>query len=195
MAEVGHRLLEPGLLQRLDNGTSGLLVAARTKEAFEQATGALKHTLWRKSYLALIDGAKLPERGLIRGELEPWPSHPERVRVKTEHTLLQLSAHDAFPAPSGSMETLVATRGSLQQVRVFVGPAFRHQIRAHFATIGAALVNDEVYGAPRETRLAKGRHALHAANVAWDGAPPLEGFDVTEPLERDLADLFDNEGT
>jgi 23S rRNA pseudouridine1911/1915/1917 synthase len=189
MAKIGYRALEPGLVHRLDNGTSGLIVAARTKAAFEGATRALKQSRWQKTYFALVQRKHLPERGAIIGALEPWPEHPHRVRLVSS---ISLVSGDSHLSTSGSAETWV-TRfeiekqcGDIALLNVFVGPAYRHQIRAHFSAIDAPLLNDEVYGAKRDLRLAKGRHALHAARVAWEGEGDLEGFDVEEPLALDL---------
>jgi 23S rRNA pseudouridine1911/1915/1917 synthase len=196
MATIGHRALEPGLLHRLDNGTSGLIVAARSQVAFEHATIALKQSRWHKSYLAVVRGEHLPDQGRIEGELEPWPGQPQKVRPKSTITLIATTIAPSDNEPLGPAVTrfeTLASRGALRQVRVVVGPAFRHQIRAHFAAVGAVLLNDEIYGAPREPLLAQGRHALHAARVAWEGEPPFEGFDVTEPLERDLMTFFNSE--
>lgn len=192
MATLGHRPLEPGLLHRLDNGTSGLLVAARTQQAFDSGTDALRQSLWEKSYLALLDHSELPKTGLLRGRLEAWPERPRRVRASSGVTLHSFEPGSTQNAPLRRFETAyltLASHGSRRLVRVFVGPAFRHQIRAHFAAIDAPLVNDELYGAPREPSLAEGRHALHAARVAWTGTAFLPGFDVELPLEADLMSL------
>jgi len=195
MAAIGHRALEPGLLHRLDNGTSGLIVAARTERAFVRGTRALKACEWNKSYLALITNSTLPDCGILRGRLEAWPGHSKRVRGSSSISLSETTSNAVAEAGASPFETrylteMHLTRG-LRLVRVFVGPAFRHQIRAHFAEVGAPLLNDEIYGAPREPRLGEGRHALHAARVAWGGDPDLPGFNVTEPLAADLLTLVE----
>jgi 23S rRNA pseudouridine1911/1915/1917 synthase len=194
MANVGYRALEPGLLHRLDNGTSGLLVAARTQAAFEHARDALKRSEWSKSYFAIVKGGKLPGSGVVSGELVPDPEQPKRVKAKGTVELLQANSFRADNQRLSPFQTgfeTVAESEDLSLLRIFVGPAFRHQIRAHFAAVGCPLLNDEIYGAARDPRLEPGRHALHAARVAWVGEPPFEGFDVTEPLAADLSALFE----
>jgi 23S rRNA pseudouridine1911/1915/1917 synthase len=174
-----------------------LLVAARSAYAFERATLALKRSFWQKTYLALVRSTDLPERGRIEGKLEPSPEDPRRVRAVTGVSLRPAPADVLSTARLGPYVTTYETldqRGALRQVSIRVGPAFRHQIRAHFAALGAPLLNDTLYGAPGESVLDVGRHALHAARVAWEGEADLPGFDVTEPLAADLMTLFNNEG-
>jgi 23S rRNA pseudouridine1911/1915/1917 synthase len=190
MAKIGYRALEPGLVHRLDNGTSGLIVAARTQAAFEGATKALKQSRWQKTYLALTPRKDLPERGAIVGALEPWPEHPHRVRLVNSISLVREESRHPLRSPADDWVTrfeVAKQFGDIALLKVYVGPAYRHQIRAHFSAIDTPLLNDEIYGAARDLRLAKGRHALHAARVAWEGEGDLEGFDVEEPLALDLA--------
>jgi 23S rRNA pseudouridine1911/1915/1917 synthase len=205
LAEIGHSPLEPGLLHRLDNGTSGLLVAARNQSAFDAAAAALASGSWVKQYLALVQQAEnLPQAGCIQGRLAASRRSPHRVVLDRESSLQMVRDADDtraldLPKPSqreGSRTHATHFRiksrlATATLVEVTVSAAFRHQIRAHFALVGCPLLNDEVYGAARDRRLAPGRHALHAARVAWAGASGLLGFDVFEPLPEDLATCLD----
>ena len=76
-------------------------------------------------------------------------------------------------------------------VELKVGSAFRHQIRAHLASIGHPIVGDHVYGGESAPELGD-RHALHASHIAWAGDATLEGFTVLEPLPGELARLLDD---
>lgn len=200
LKHIGHRPLEPGLLHRLDNGTSGLLVAARTPEAFSSASSALARGEWTKRYLALVHATDLPESGVIRGHLVSSRRNPRRVELEAAASI---AVHDLERCPSEwatverashcgtkAHETHFSVKlrlGPITYVEIAVSAAFRHQIRAHFSLAGWPLVNDEIYGAVADPRLAPGRHALHAARVAWAGTAGLAGFDVFEPLPADLA--------
>jgi 23S rRNA pseudouridine1911/1915/1917 synthase len=202
LATVGHRALEPGLLHRLDNGTSGLLVAARHTAAFAAASQALKLGQWSKRYLALVQGNDLPTSATIRGRLVSDRHKPERVNVPDGVTItaLEPSAYDAgdpiplkeqaLGAPHETRFIRLGCEGEFTYVEVAVSAAFRHQIRAHFAALGWPLLNDTIYGANVEPSLAPLRHALHAARVAWVGSEPFPGFDVAEPVATDLAALL-----
>lgn len=206
MANVGHHALEPGLLHRLDNGTSGLLVAARRADAFEAASEALKQGGWTKHYLALVHGSDLPPAGTIVGHLQADRRRPRRV-IPTRgvavtplpaesiwNSDLEASNRRAPAAPHRTRFLVLRTLGNVAFVEVAVGAAFRHQIRAHFSAAGWPLLNDEVYAAGAESGLPPGRHALHAARVAWSGGGAFPGFDVEEPLPDDLAELLRTRG-
>jgi 23S rRNA pseudouridine1911/1915/1917 synthase len=199
LARIGHDAREPGLLHRLDNGTSGLVVAARTAEGFLAASSALSQGKWLKRYLALVGATDLPAAGIIGGQLAQDRRHPERVRLVDEVTLTPTGAEAVWDA-NGTYELVKGQRhqtrflvrrrlATVTLVEVAIGAAFRHQIRAHFAAAAWPLVNDEVYGARAEPRLPAQRHALHAARVAWSGTDDLEGFDVEETPPDDLMDL------
>lgn len=203
VAAVGYNPLEPGLLHRLDNGTSGLLVAARNQAAFEVAAEALRNGCWNKRYLAIVCATDLPGSGCIRGRLVANRRCSSRVQLDTGSSFeitreaSRPPNSDPIRSPTGKSAThethfwVNRRLAGATLVEVSVSAAFRHQIRAHFARAGWPLLNDEVYGAPRDPRLAVGRHALHAARVAWAGTCGFAGFDVFEPLPLDLASCLD----
>ena len=104
------------------------------------------------------------------------------VYVKTGRTA---EAARRFTAAIDTVERRV---GSLALVRVTAPRAVRHQIRAHFASIGHPLVGDSLYGEPGTFTEAKiDRHALHAARVALKGEI---AFDVSSDLPQDIAALL-----
>jgi 23S rRNA pseudouridine1911/1915/1917 synthase len=178
MQQMEGNPLEAGLVHRLDTGTSGLLLAARTTAAFRTLQQALRAGRLRKQYVAIVCAGPLQDRGCIDTPLRPSPRNSRRMvtarvdqkgarRAKTEYEVVERNEHAAVTLASA-------------------GPALRHQIRAHFASIGCPLLNDEQYGAPRDSRLAASRHALHARRIAWDGDGNLPPFDCIEPLPEDL---------
>jgi 23S rRNA pseudouridine1911/1915/1917 synthase len=83
----------------------------------------------------------------------------------------------------------VRIAGPWALVEVRVSRALRHQIRAHFAAIEHPLAGDTLYGGAEIRAL--GRHALHAAHVAFDGEDTVPAFDVRSPLPADIAGLLD----
>jgi 23S rRNA pseudouridine1911/1915/1917 synthase len=196
LAAIGHHALEPGLLHRLDNGTSGLVVAARTVDGFRAASSALSQGKWVKRYLAVVEGSDLPPAGILEGQLAANRRCPERARLVENVTMTPAQADAIWDANDTHRlvrgrrhQTRFAVRRRLTAVtivEVAVGAAFRHQIRVHFAAAGWPLVNDELYGGRAEPRLPGQRHALHAARVAWSGTDSIEGFDVEEPPPQDL---------
>jgi 23S rRNA pseudouridine1911/1915/1917 synthase len=182
MQGLGYRAREPGIVHRLDIQTSGLVLAARTREAFTLLTRALELEAIHKRYFALVL-AGLPEAGEISRALAPDPSHPERVRV------LEPGDLSGYARQKTTRYRVVREARGYALLEVEVGSAFRHQIRAHLASLGHPILGDAVYGGQHVPELGA-RHALHASQITWAGDGTLAGFTVFEPLPAELARLL-----
>ena len=179
---VGPNPLEPGLIHRLDNGTSGLLVVARVTPAFDALRLALSMGQIDKEYLAIVQGVDLPDRGCIELPLRKSPRNARRVVVAEPSSPGARVAKTDFQ--------ILERSGEFSVVKVQASRALRHQIRAHLSSLGYPLVNDELYGATKQASLAPGRHALHARRVAWAGNGTMPAFDVVAPVPLDLLGLL-----
>jgi 23S rRNA pseudouridine1911/1915/1917 synthase len=182
-ASVGHRAREPGLIHRLDTDTSGLLVAARTPRAFEALSRALSRGELDKRYLAVIERGDLPDDGSVELGLAPDPRKKGRVRI-------QSGERGAYSHPATTRYRVLQRTPRACLLEVVATPAFRHQVRAHLATIGAPLIGDELYGGTPWPG-AVPRHALHASYVAWAGDGTLPSFEVTAELPDELRALLE----
>jgi 23S rRNA pseudouridine1911/1915/1917 synthase len=172
----------PGIVHRLDRGTSGLLVVARTPRAVASLSGQMaEHTAARR-YAALVHGDVAEDRGLVDAPVGRSSRQPTLMTVSSAgrdaRTSYEVVARYEQPFPS----TLVAA--SLETGRT-------HQVRVHMAAIGHPVVGDTRYGTvPASNRpgaLAAGRFFLHAFELAFDH--PADGHRVTfrSPLPDDLA--------
>lgn len=167
---------EGGLCHRLDVETSGVLVAARTRDAWRRVREAFDRRAVDKRYLALATGP-IAEEGEIDLPLRHHPRHPDRVE----------------PAPGGgdaAREALSSFRVlgragdyALVEVRILTGVL--HQVRAHLAAIGAPLVGDALYGGRPEPGLA--RFFLHARSLELDHPTTGARIRVESPLPEELA--------
>ncbi len=184
MAAVGFSPREPGLCHRLDTGTSGLLLAARTKPAFEALVAALGTGALSKRYLLICASAPLAAEGAI--EL-PLASHPrDRRRVLACSKPDEAARLAARPATT-RFRLLREGASGRALVEVSAPRAQRHQIRAHFAAAGAPLLGDVLYGGEPLPEL--DRHALHASYLACR-APGVTPFELTSPLPAELEALL-----
>ncbi len=180
VAGHGHGPREPGLVHRLDNDTSGVLIAARTRAAWDELVAAMKEGRLHKRYLALVEDDEMPDSGTVDVPLAPHPKDQRRV-------LACLHPRDVARERPRAARTdyRVLTRGEgVALVEVVAARALRHQVRAHLAVLRCPILADVLYGA--QPRADLDRHALHASRVAYDGGPAVAAFDVRSPLPPDL---------
>lgn len=156
-------MLAPGsrIVTRLDKGTSGVVVVAKSAEMHAQLQEALAQPDAEKFYLAVVRGIT-DERGVIAEPLASDP-HDRRRRIVATHGAASLTEFERLAS---------ADEMSLLRCRLRTGR--RHQIRVHLASRGWPIVGDEVYGTPLE---GFPRLALHAARVAFDH--PATGVHVS----------------
>jgi 23S rRNA pseudouridine1911/1915/1917 synthase len=155
MAGVGSALA-PGLVHRLDTGTSGLLLAARSAAIYADLRAALRSRTVEKRYLALVVG-RMSAGTRVRLALAHDPSDRRRM-VPARAT------GRAWPAETAVDVVQSGTARSLVAVTIRTGVT--HQVRVHLAHIGHPVLGDTLYGGP-PTDLPAGRHALHASDLSF----------------------------
>jgi 23S rRNA pseudouridine1911/1915/1917 synthase len=163
-----------GIVHRLDRDTSGLLVVARSDEAFEKLQELVRARALERQYLALVRGKPRSRSGRIEA-----PIGRDR-RDATRQSLDTDSPRDAVT--HFELEERLP-RHALLRVRLETGRM--HQIRVHLAAINLPVAGDAVYGVGGELGLE--RQFLHATRLAFDH--PITGvrIDMISPLPADLA--------
>ena len=169
---------QPGILTRLDKGTSGLVVIALTPDvhAVMQKDAAAARTC--KRYLAIVSGSPEPRQGRIVLPLARDPGDRRRVVVTADGAQCEtryevLSEGESF---------------SILQCELVTGRT--HQIRVHLAAAGWPILGDEVYGIA-DARIA--RQALHAWRIALPHPVTRQRIEFESPLPDDMRRLA-NEG-
>jgi 23S rRNA pseudouridine1911/1915/1917 synthase len=187
LAGVGYGPKEPGLLHRLDTGTSGVVVVARSQPVFEALREALKEGQIKKTYLVVCIEEGLPDTGSIEHPLANHPKDQKRV-------LACVHPRDVMryrPRPAHTDFRVLERGPKWALVEVSAPKALRHQIRAHFTSIDHPLAGDELYGGEKIEGL--DRHALHAATVSYAGSKLVKAFEAKSPLPENIRALVQRE--
>jgi len=172
----------PGVVHRLDKDTSGLLVVAKTRLAYESLTAQLGRRTMTRRYLAVVHGRVRPPAGVVDA---PIGRHPrERTRMAV--------------VAAGRGKRAVTRYQVLERFREFTLVEARletgrtHQIRVHLASLGHPVAGDAVYGgrARRVVPVSPEGFALHAAHLAFDHPATGERLELSSPLPARIARLL-----
>ncbi len=150
----------PGIVHRLDKGTSGLLAVARTEDAYEALVEQLATRTMERRYLALVAGEVRDERGEIEAPIGRSARTPTKMAVTAGGRPARTSYRVVERRGAGTTNPATLLELALQSGRT-------HQIRVHMAAIGHPVVGDARYGTP-DKRLGSGRFFLHAYRLAFD---------------------------
>lgn len=154
----------PGIVHRIDKGTSGLLVVARSPAGFASLSRQLRqHTAGRR-YLALVAGTVEADNGVIDAPIGRSARRPDRMTVSSRGR----PARTAYEVRGRYHEPVAA---SLIEAALETGRT--HQVRVHVAAIGHPVIGDDRYGGPRArpaglTLPPAGRVLLHAYQLEVD---------------------------
>ncbi len=167
---VGDSPLMAGALHRIDADTSGLVLVARTAQAFEALRAQFTAQTVEKTYLALVEGS-VAVGGTLENDLAHDPTLPfcrmidadrNRLTMAQRASLRRMHAVTKFTPVARVMEE--NEERTLLEVKIFTGVT--HQIRAQLAFAGMHIVNDRLYGAFAVENM-RG-HCLHALGARFE---------------------------
>jgi 23S rRNA pseudouridine1911/1915/1917 synthase len=178
---VGTDPTRPGIVHRLDKGTSGLLLVARTPAAYEALVAALSARAVHRRYHALAWGSFDAPRGLIDAPIGRSAREPTLMAVDERGK----EARTRYEVRRAFTEPVVVT-----ELACTLETGRTHQIRVHLRSIGHAVVGDARYGGARQS-LPMGRPFLHAELLEL--AHPVTGapLSFSSPLPDDLTAVLD----
>lgn len=173
--------LRPGIVHRLDKGTSGALIIARTDAAHKKLVEEFREREVEKRYLALLHGNLKGESGRIEMPIA------RDLRRRSRMTARRRAGREA------RTDWRVRLRlGNFTLVDADLHTGRTHQIRVHFSALGCAVVGDTLYGAPRQERVGDTvlppleRNFLHAAKVAFTHPRTGKRVEFRAPLPPEL---------
>jgi len=168
-----------GIVQRLDVGTSGLMVLAKSERAYSVLKQAFRDRMVKKTYHALVQGHPEPMHGTIDTPIARSTKHDYKFTIDADgkHAITHYSVIELLPS------------AALLEIGLETGRT--HQIRVHFAHFKHPLVGDPLYGADPKLAQALGldRQWLHAVRLAFEH--PISGewveFESEYPSDLKLA--------
>jgi 23S rRNA pseudouridine1911/1915/1917 synthase len=150
--------LRPGIVHRLDKGTSGVMVVAKTPEGFISLSTQLSERLIERTYLGMVEGHVAEERGVVDAPIGRSMRTPTMMAVRA----------DGRPARTGyEVLARIDKPNAMTLLRLGLDTGRTHQIRVHMAKIGHPIVNDARYGHRRERRLDEDRFFLHSTTLSF----------------------------
>lgn len=185
-ASIGENPLRPGIVHRLDKDTSGLLILARTQEAFTELKTLFKNREVKKTYLAIIHGHIQPPQGIIDTPLARSLTLPKQTTAekidKVRGKIRNATTH----------YSVIASYKDFDLVEVQPKTGRKHQIRAHLFSKGHPIAGDTHYffkDLRRNLLHPPKRHLLHAYRLHFTLFD--ETYDIQAPFPDDFQSFVD----
>jgi 23S rRNA pseudouridine1911/1915/1917 synthase len=170
-----------GIVQRLDVGTSGLMVLAKSELAYSRLKQAFRDRVVDKTYHAVIQGIADPMAGTFDAPIGRHPRADYKFAVLPEGK------------PSVTHYKTVEVFGVASLVEIELETGRTHQIRVHFSTFNHPLVSDTMYGADPKlaARLKLDRQWLHAIRLSFEHPITREQVSFESPYPQDLVEALE----
>lgn len=182
-------VMRPGIVHRLDKGTSGLMVIAKTDEAHRDLAEQFKRRRVSKRYTALVHGDLRGDEGVVDAPVGRHPVERKKMSTASRRGKAALTRW-----------RVLERYGAFTLLEAQIETGRTHQIRVHLGSLGHPVVGDSVYGGSKRTieppalravlkRLS--RQALHASRLSF--SHPVTGQEMAfdSPLPEDMAEVID----
>jgi 23S rRNA pseudouridine1911/1915/1917 synthase len=198
--------LRPGIVHRLDKDTSGLIIVAKNDRTHARLGAMFSGRSIKKTYVALVHGAVLKDRGTITAGVSRDPVRRTRMTTKPNENARTAVSHYEV------VRRLTTRFGKFTLVQVRIETGRTHQIRVHMSSIGHPVVGDTLYGGAGQltdqlaaqagtSRAARkrsgpevlklGRNFLHAAKLEFQHPLTKKTLQLEAPLPPELASYLE----
>ncbi|MFH1186978.1 MAG: RluA family pseudouridine synthase [Candidatus Levyibacteriota bacterium] len=173
-----------GIVHRLDKETSGVLIVAKNKEAFENLQNQFKQRTVKKTYLALAHGKIYPKEGEIKASVGrlPWNRKRFGILAGGRESLTKYKVISIHKSKLNSKEDLTL-------VELYPETGRTHQIRVHLKYINRPIFSDFLYAGrkiSKEDRKYLPRVFLHAAKISFFHPKDKKKLFFESPLPEEL---------
>jgi 23S rRNA pseudouridine1911/1915/1917 synthase len=171
----------PGIVHRLDKGTSGCIVVAKTDLAHKGLVAQFKSREVKKIYRAVCWGKFACPTGRI-----------ETVIGRSERDRKKMSARTSRGRPAVTDYRVLKQFADFALVELHIHTGRTHQIRVHMAHIGHPVVGDATYGRARQTNISVARPLLHAYKLGFTHPQSQEFVEFTAPVPEDMVKMCES---
>jgi 23S rRNA pseudouridine1911/1915/1917 synthase len=185
LAGIGG-VLRPGIVHRLDRGTSGVLVAAKNDATHQGLSRQFADHAIDRVYRTFVRALPGADSGRIDRAIGRHPRDRKRMSVQSR---------SGRPSITNWLVACRYPSAMTSELEIRPETGRTHQIRVHLAAAGLPLVGDVVYGRARGQAAALGRPALHAEVLGFDHPTTGERMRFEASLPEDLTDLVASLGT
>lgn len=167
-------------INRLDRNTSGVVLVARDRLSASKLSAQMKNDEISKSYIAILEG-ELPQR---EGIIETYIRRKEKSIILREVCENQEDAKIAI-----TKYKVLASANGLSLVEATPITGRTHQLRVHFAHLGAQILGDDLYG-NKSDKIE--RHALHAYKLTFTHPKTNNVLEIKAQLPQDMKNIIEN---
>lgn len=186
LTKIEKGRLEAGLVHRLDNDTSGVIVAAKNQDVYAKLRRQFE--LGEKEYLAVVAGNP-PKTGAIDAPIAHSPRKKKKMIVVTAPgRVKELKAR-----PARTEFRVKKKLGKYSFLAVNIKTGARHQIRVHLAAAGFPIAGDRLYQNSKERVLDKtgaARHLLHASKIKFSHPKTGKVVSYSSPMPDDMKEVI-----
>ncbi|HOE15943.1 MAG TPA: RluA family pseudouridine synthase [Syntrophorhabdaceae bacterium] len=178
-AEPAGSAIRPGIVHRLDKGTTGVIIVAKDTKTQEMLSDLFKERRVRKVYLAIVEGAPKDEEWTVEENIGRHPVERKKMAVLKGKGRSALTRFKVLERLNGFAYIEACPRTGRT-----------HQIRVHLACSGHSIVGDELYG-KRSKRLA-GRPFLHAWRIEFAHPVSKEPVSIQAAVPEDMLEFIES---
>jgi len=170
-------ILRPGIVHRLDKGTTGVIIVAKNSKTQEMLSALFKKRSVKKTYRTIVEGIIDKKEGLIEGNIG-------RHRIdRKKMTVLEEGGRSA-----ATSFKVLKKLDSFTYIEAYPKTGRTHQIRVHFSHIGHPVAGDNVYG--KRSRFVSDRPLLHAYRIQFIHPEKNIMIQIEAPLPDDMEEFI-----
>jgi 23S rRNA pseudouridine1911/1915/1917 synthase len=166
----------PGIVHRLDKGTTGVIIVAKDRKTQEALSRQFQDRNVEKVYRAVVEGVLKAETGVVEGDIGRHPRERQKMALVSKNGRYSFSRFAVIERLDG-----------FTYVEVYPKTGRTHQIRVHLSHIGHPIVGDELYG--KRARKLADRPLLHAHRLAFNHPVSGKRIMVEAPVPADMEDF------